>query len=53
MVYRDEVVLLYRRDKPINWDGSLAGAERLKGLSISIALGSAAMPVLEQAEQRG
>lgn len=53
VVYSDEVVLFYRRDKPINWDGSLTGAEQLNGLRIGIPLGSAKMPVLEQAEQRG
>lgn len=53
LVYRDEVVLFYRRDKPIDWDGSLAAAEQLKGLRIGIPLGSAKQPVLEQAEQRG
>ena len=36
VVYRDEVVLFYRRDKPISWDGSLAEAEQLKGLRIGI-----------------
>jgi polar amino acid transport system substrate-binding protein len=53
VVYRDEVVLFYRRDKPISWDGSLAGAEQLNGLRIGIPLGSAKMPVLEEAERRG
>jgi len=53
VVYRDEVVLFYRRDKPIDWDGSLAAAEQLKGLRIGIPLGSAKIPVLAQAEQRG
>lgn len=53
VVYRDEVVLFYRRDRPIDWDGSLAAAEQLKGLRIGIPLGSAKQPVLEQAEQRG
>ena len=52
VVYSDELVLFYRRDKPISWDGRLAGAEQLNGLRIGIPLGSAKMPVLEQAEQR-
>lgn len=53
VVYSDNVVLFYNHNKPISWDGSLAGAEQLKGLRIGIPLGSAKMPVLEQAEQRG
>ena len=53
VVYSDEVVLFYDREKPINWNGSLAATEQLKGLRIGIPLGSAKQPVLEQAEQRG
>lgn len=53
VVYSDAVVLFYNRSKAISWDGSLVGAEQLKGLRIGIPLGSAKMPVLEQAEQRG
>ena len=53
VVYSDEVVQFYDREKPINWNGSLAATEQLKGLRIGIPLGSAKQPVLEQAEQRG
>jgi polar amino acid transport system substrate-binding protein len=53
VVYSDELVLYYHRDHPVAWDGTLAGAEALRGLTIGIALGSAKAPVLEQAEQRG
>jgi len=53
LVHRDEVVLFHRHDKPVDWDGSLADAQRLGGLRIGLPLGSAKMPVLEQAEQHG
>lgn len=53
VVYSDEVVLFYHRDRPVTWDGSLADAERLKGLRIGIPLGSAKMPVLAEAEKLG
>src|SRR3989338_1888964 len=43
----------FPRDTPLAWDGSLAGAEALRGLTIGLPLGSAKAPVLEQAQQRG
>ena len=52
-VFSDELVLFYHRDTPLAWDGSLAGAEALRGLTIGLPLGSAKAPVLEQAQQRG
>jgi polar amino acid transport system substrate-binding protein len=53
VIYRSQTVLLYNRSKPITWDGSVAGAEQLKGLRIGIAPGSSKLAELEEAEQRG
>lgn len=53
VIYRDESVLLYSSNKPVSWDGSVTGAEQLKGLRIGIALGSSKIPALEEAERRG
>jgi len=53
VVYTDELVLFYHQDQPVDWDGNLANAKRLQGLSIGLPLGSAKTPVLEEAEKLG
>lgn len=50
-VFTDELVLFYRREQPVVWDGK--DTEALRGLTVGLPLGSAKAPLLAQAERSG
>ncbi len=52
-LFSDELVLFFRKDKPLTWDGKTDNLAALRGLTIGLPLGSAKAEPLAQAEQRG
>jgi polar amino acid transport system substrate-binding protein len=53
IIFSDDLVLFFRKDKPLAWDGKAEHLAALRGITIGLPLGSAKAEPLAQAERRG